>query len=474
MKCLNDGLGFKKGERDYMNISKSNLKQLCLSLLSASILFLSSCSVQQRLAAPANQFLLSDSALLSAHIGISIFNPETGQQIYTHQGDKLFVPASNTKIITCYAAMKYLPKSLPAAYITDLDTAIVITPTGDPTFLHPYFNNHPLFDSLKKINKPIYITTNNWNTIALGKGWSWEDYSEHYMNERSAFPIYGNQIHWFQEKSKKENPTYPGDTVDLFIYSNPEVTWPVKFGTEKRNVFNVERAKDQNAFTLFEGKENQAKSSVPFITSGIETGIRLLEDSLGKKIFLADASLEEKVKKVKHDTIYSQPTDSMLKIMMHNSDNFFADQSLEMVSQQKLNTMDEALIINDLLSSDLVGLPQKPRWVDGSGLSRYTLFSPDDMIFVLNKLRLEQPFERIKSIFLQTGYEGISGHDSTQNEFLISKSGSMGGIFSLSGYLISQKKKVLIFSIMVNNTKASASKIRNQIRLFLEKVAAAN
>jgi D-alanyl-D-alanine carboxypeptidase/D-alanyl-D-alanine-endopeptidase (penicillin-binding protein 4) len=455
-----------------MNKCIENMKHTLVAILLATALFLSSCSIQQRLASPANQYLLNDSSLLSAHIGISVFNPETGKHIYTHQGDKLFIPASNTKIITCYAAMNYLPKSLPAAYITDLDTAVVITPTGDPTFLHPYFDKHPLFDAIKKINKPIYISNHNWNTNALGQGWSWEDYSEHYMNERSAFPIYGNQIHWFQEKGKKENPSYPGDTVDLFIYSNPEVTWPVEFATEKRNAFHVERAKDQNAFTLFEGKESQATYSVPFITSGIETGIRLLEDSLGKKIFLADASLEEKIKKIKHDTIYSQPTDSMLKIMMHNSDNFFADQSLEMVSQQKLNTMDEALIINDLLSSDLVGLPQKPRWVDGSGLSRYTLFSPDDIIFVLNKLRQEQPFERIKSIFLQTGHQTLSSHDSTQNEFLIAKSGSMGGIYCLSGYIISQKKKVLIFSIMVNNTKATSTKVSKQIRLFLERVAA--
>jgi len=448
------------------------MKQTLVAVFSATVLFLSSCSSQQRLSSLTNQYLLNDSSLLSAHIGISVFNPETGKHIYTHQGDKLFIPASNTKIITCYAAMKYLPKSLPAAYITDIDTAVVITPTGDPTFLHPYFDKHPLFDALKKINKPIYISNHNWNTNALGQGWSWEDYSADYMTERSAFPIYGNQIHWFQEKGKKENASYPGDTVDLFIYSNPEVTWPVEFATEKRNAFHVERAKDRNAFTLFEGKESQATYSVPFITSGIKTGIQLLEDSLGKKIFIADARLEEKINKLNHDTVYSQPTDSMLKIMMHNSDNFFADQSLEMVSQQKLNTMDESLIINDLLSSDLVGLPQKPRWVDGSGLSRYTLFSPDDMIFVLNKLRQEQPFERIKSIFLQTGHETLPSHDSTQNEFLIAKSGSMGGIYCLSGYIISQKKKVLIFSIMVNNTKASASKIRNQIRLFLEKVAA--
>ena len=68
-----------------------NMKQTLVALLSATALFLSSCSIQQRLTSPANQYLLNDSSLLSAHIGISVFNPETGKHIYTHQGDKLFL-----------------------------------------------------------------------------------------------------------------------------------------------------------------------------------------------------------------------------------------------------------------------------------------------------------------------------------------------------------------------------------------------
>ena len=42
----------------------------------------------------------------------SIYEPATNKYWYNFQADKYFVPASNTKLPTCYAAMKYLGDSL--------------------------------------------------------------------------------------------------------------------------------------------------------------------------------------------------------------------------------------------------------------------------------------------------------------------------------------------------------------------------
>jgi len=436
--------------------------------------FLGSCGMQQKMSSSAKKIIIEDSAFLNAHVGIALFDPVAQKNIFSYQSTKLFTPASNTKIISCYAAMKYLPKFLPAAYLTEVDTAVVITPTGDPSFLMPDFNKHPLFDKLKSIKKPLYVLNNNWESPALGMGWSWDDYSEYYMTERSAFPVYGNQIHWYQEKGKKENPSYPGDTVDLFLYSNPEIQWPVKFGSERKNAFSVERDRDENSFTLYEGKEKSAMESVPFITNGILTAINLLKDSLGKEIFIAGEDLSKEIVKIKPDTIYSQPTDSLLKIMMHRSDNFFADQCLEMVSQQRFHKMNEKKLIDEMLSNELSGFPQKPKWVDGSGLSRYTLFSPDDMVFILNKIKNEQPWERIKNIFPKAGSGTLTMYKSKNEEFIYAKSGSLGGVVCLSGYLFTNKKEWLIFSIMVNNTQTPFSKIRKQIGEFLVKAAEVN
>jgi D-alanyl-D-alanine carboxypeptidase/D-alanyl-D-alanine-endopeptidase (penicillin-binding protein 4) len=81
--------------------------------------------------------------------GIALHDPSSNKYVYQHQANKLFVPASNVKIVATYAALKYLPTFLPSAQWTELDTAILITPMGDPSFLHPDFKQHPLFDQLK-------------------------------------------------------------------------------------------------------------------------------------------------------------------------------------------------------------------------------------------------------------------------------------------------------------------------------------
>ena len=438
------------------------------------MLLTSSCSIQQKLSSTTDAFFVKESSISSSQIGIAVFDPSLNKNIFSYQADKYFVPASNTKIVTCYAAMKYLPSYLPAAYLAESDNAVLITPTGDPSFLHPDFNVHPLFEKLKSIDKPIYIRQDNWKSDALAGGWSWEDYSEEFMTERSAFPVYGNQIHWYQEKSKKENPSYPGDTLDVFIYSNPEVEWLVNFTSIKKNRFEVRRDQFQNAFTLFEGSQSSASTSIPYITNGIETGISLLKDSLGKTITLADESMVKKFSSIRIDTIFSQHTDSLLKIMMHRSDNFYADQCLEMVSQLRFQKMNETALINDLISNDLSGFPQKPRWVDGSGLSRYNLFSPDDMVFILNKIKTEQSWERIKSIFPSVGNGTLTKFQSKNGEFIYAKTGSMGGVMNLSGYILTKKGKWLIFSIMINNTQTPFSTIRKQMNGFLERIAEMN
>jgi D-alanyl-D-alanine carboxypeptidase/D-alanyl-D-alanine-endopeptidase (penicillin-binding protein 4) len=434
-----------------------------------SIVLLASCSMQQKISKQAQQLLIKDSSLLEAHVGIAVQDNETGKMLYQYQSDKRFTPASNTKIFSCYTAMKYLPAKLPAAILTDLDTAILITPTGDPSFLHPDFNTHPFFEKLRSINKPIYIHAENWNSAALGDGWSWNDYSADYMTERSAFPVYGNLIHWYQEKSKKENPTNPNDTVDLFVYSIPEVEWPVNFG-KSGNSLRIERDQYRNAFTLFEGKEKSATVSVPFITQGIQTGLTLLKDSLGKEIRVADEQIIKAAKGIKTETVYSQATDSLLKIMMHRSDNFYADMCLEMVSQQVLKKMDEDAIIAEVLKRDLSGLPQQPRWVDGSGLSRYNQFSPADMLHVLNKLREEQPWERIKTIFPKNGTGTLRAYKTRKDEFIYAKTGSLSGVLCLSGYVLSRKGKWYTFSIMVNNHHGTPAVIRKRMEAFLEKL----
>src|SRR5258705_2715012 len=156
----------------------------CYTLLFIfSFLIFASCSVQKQISKSANQLILKDSSLTTAHVGISIYEPAKNKYWYNYQGDHYFVPASNTKIPTCYAAMKYLGDSLVGIFKIENDTAILFLPAADPSLLHPDFKNQSVANYLQNSDKKLYTTDIRWQCDALGSGWSWNDYNESYMAE---------------------------------------------------------------------------------------------------------------------------------------------------------------------------------------------------------------------------------------------------------------------------------------------------
>ncbi|MGZ8516327.1 MAG: D-alanyl-D-alanine carboxypeptidase/D-alanyl-D-alanine-endopeptidase [Chitinophagaceae bacterium] len=432
--------------------------------LATCFLLLASCSVQKKIAKSANIDLLNVAALQTAHVGISIYEAATNKFWYDYQGDKYFVPASNTKIPTCYAAMKYLGDSLVGLkYVTlgkNNNKDIWVQATGDPTLLHPDFVKQPVIEFFKKDTAVLFTLATNgqWKDNAYGSGWSWNDYDASYMAERSLFPVYGNVIRFY---GKNDGINIIPANIEMG-YSGIVAASP--FSLQKKK-YSFSRARDKNLF-LWQDTEGDLKyEEIPFITSEMKT-IELLQDTVrGLKL-----TLSSNISLTNPKLIYSQPTDSLLKPMMHRSDNFFAEQSLLMVSNEVLGMMNDAKIIDTLLKTDLKDLPQRPGWVDGSGLSRYNLFTPQDFVFILNKMKNEFGMERIKTI-LPTGGEGtISNYYKTDSGFIYVKTGTLSGVVALSGFLYTKKGKQLIFSILVNNHQAPATDVRRAMEKFLQGV----
>ena len=154
------------------------MKNFILPLVTFISLFFTSCSVSKQIGREARTDVLNNPAFISAHTGISIYEPATGKYWYNYEGDKYFVPASNTKLPTCYAAMKYLGDSLVSFRYSEDYNNLYITPAGDPTFLHTDFANQRVFDFLKNNDKAIIINTSTWQDERWGSGWSWDDYSD--------------------------------------------------------------------------------------------------------------------------------------------------------------------------------------------------------------------------------------------------------------------------------------------------------
>ena len=347
------------------------------------LIILYSCSPASRISRQALTQVIEDSALKNAHVGIQIFDPAANKILYSYQSDKYFVPASNTKIPTCYAALKYLPDSLVSYYYSISADTIHIQPTGDPTFLHPDFVIQPSFSFLQNF-RFIKIEDAGFNQF-LGSGWSWNDYQEYYMAQRSLMPLYGNVVRLSWEKGT-------GVAVQPGSFQKA-----ISVQGELKNGFEVARPWEENNLNLSPG--NSKSASVPFRPE-METIISLLEDTV--KLPVKISSIQNRHNKF----IYSQVKDSMLKPMMHRSDNFFAEQSLVMTAKQVMDNNRISSIIDSILKTEFADLPQKPRWVDGSGLSRYNLFTPASLVSILNKMEKQFGIERLKSFF----QPGVKAH----------------------------------------------------------------
>lgn len=428
----------------------------------ASLCF-ASCSVSKKLDRSAKEVVLSSEALATAHVGISVYEPATGKYWYNHQGDKYFVPASNVKIPTCYAAMKYLGDSLVAARIVvESNDKLKLYPAGDPTFLNAEFKFQPLLKALQKY-KQVFVFEDAWKDQRWGSGWSWNDYDAAYMAERSVFPIFGN-VATFQLINDTLR-TVPANIVDG-ASTTVGFIQATKIVSSKN--FEVQRSLNENDFYLKNTTSLFSKAAVPLRTD-LGFVCSLLDDTL-KSEFVPSATASGYHPNAFKQVIHSQPTDSLLRPMMHRSDNFFAEQSLLMVSNERLGYMSDEKIIDTLLKTDFKDLPQEPRWADGSGLSRYNLFTPQDLVFILNKMKNDFGMSRLKEI-LPTGGEGtLSSYYKKDSTFIYAKTGTLSGVVALSGFLETKKGKNLIFSVLVNNHQGSATAVRRAVEKFIQRL----
>ena len=449
-----------------MRNNQCSMFQLRTVLLFASGFLMASCSVQKQISKAARGLVLNDTALATAHVGISIFDTEANKYLYNYQGDRYFVPASNIKIPTCYAAMKYLGDSLVSGRLSiDDKGSLLVFPAGDPTFLNNEFSFQPLLEEMKK-HKNIRWNTTDWKEQRWGSGWAWNDYESAYMAERSPFPVYGNIINF--HLSGDTLTGFPNPLDIWFSQLNDSLSiYNQKTKTVKSNKFILERRLDNNIVFIIPSKSSFTNMQLPFRTD-VEFVSKLLEDTIkagNVSTFAMAVGTNDNPKK---QTIHSQPTDSLLKPMMHRSDNFFAEQTLLMVSHKVLGVMSDARITDTILKTDFKDLPQKPRWVDGSGLSRYNLFTPQDFVVILNKMRNEFGMKRIKDIFATGGEGTISSYYKRDSSFIYAKTGTLSGVVAISGFLYTSKKKLLLFSVLVNNHQASATGVRRAVEKFIQ------
>lgn len=393
--------------------------------------------------------------------GFMLYDPEKDSTIYSVNETKYMTPASNTKLFTYYAGLKVLSDRIPALKYVINGDSLIFWGTGDPSFLHPEFGTNDAYDLLYNFEGELYFADSNFDDENLGPGWSWADYNSYYSAEKSPLPIYGNVArvtieHIEEYRIAKENGEYLISPRIFNEYIN-------EAKKNEDGSFLLERERVGNTFEYeFTSDTSRYETDKPFHYTP-DFLVELLSDTLHKEVtYLPDFNTS-----IAHNTVYGMESDSLYKYMLLPSDNQAAEQILLMVASELGQDLNSRSAINYITDTYLNDLADRPNWRDGSGLSRYNLFTPRSIVSLLSKIDDMVVDEQLFDALPQGGKQGtirrLYPNKEGGSPYVFAKTGTLSNNHCLSGFIVTETGKKLIFSFMNNNYVIPTRQVQAQM-----------
>ena len=374
--------------------------------------------------------------------GFMLYDLESGQVVFEKNSHLYQIPASTAKLLTLYGAILVLQDSTQTLRYLSAGDTLKVWGSGDPSWKYKNFDQ-PDFQKIIGSHALVQFSDANQVSPAYGYGWQWDDYKFDYAAERSSLPIFGNLV----------NLKMVGDSLLLF-----PTTFQRRIQFSPKNLKELERDFLSNTFYFnpktFLGRENQ----LPFLVepeliaelASLETGVPWIyrSDSLPAV----------------HEHWRGTVLAPLLKEMMLFSDNYLAEQILLMTSDKLFQTLDSDRAIDYLLKTSLSDLPDRPRWVDGSGLSRHNLMTPRSLVRVVEKLEELLPDGQFEEFLAVGGKSGtLKNTFQAAQPYLFAKTGSMSHSYSLAGIVKTKSGKSYAFAFMNSNFPFPVSIVRKEV-----------
>jgi len=381
-----------------------------------------------------------------------LYDPQTQKSIFEYNSATYFTPASNTKIFTLYTALSIIRDSIPALRYVERGDSLIFWGTADPSLLYDEVHSSDRATSfLGRTQKSLYFASGNYQPAHFGKGWAWDDYNDYYSAERSSLPVYGNLI---RLAASPTNVDVMPDYYQKFISYSTLPDNERALRNPYSNIINVHTPVTENFETHIPARMDN------------DLVAHLLSDTLHRTVTLVDKKLPGDAA-----TLFASPSDSVYKVMMQESDNFIAEQLLLVCAGILSDTLKPEIAIKYMKQNGLKDLADEPVWVDGSGLSRFNLFTPRSIVQLWDKLYKMVPRERLFPLLAIGGKTGtIRNYYKAEPPYIFGKTGSLTNNHCLSGYLVTRKGKTLIFSFMNSNFAAPTSEVRNNMQIILRRI----
>jgi D-alanyl-D-alanine carboxypeptidase/D-alanyl-D-alanine-endopeptidase (penicillin-binding protein 4) len=427
----------------------------------------------------------------NAHWGILVVDPEHGDTIVSHNAAKLFMPASNMKIITGAVALAQLGPDyqfrttlLATGPIVEgkLRGDLLIVGRGDPTASDHMRGDAMLAmleiaDSIAargiaRIEGRIRAEGDAFPGAIYGYGWSWDEVDEPYsagvdelyFNEGFSRIIIRGGAFPGEPVTAAVLPSrgYPRLRVDARTVAAPDSTLAAGDALITPLSLRVERDSAPGTVVIRGTIAPHDSQMVRFAHAVPPTAyITALQEALearGLAVAGSD-SASRGAPPGTMDTIAVILSPPLREIMP----------AFEKPSQ---NQIGEILLRTLALERTGIGIPDSGRAIierqllewgatrdgfvvrDGSGLSRYNYLSPETIVRVLDVMRQDTVFQVFYGALPVAGIDGtlanrMKGTYAEANAR--GKTGFVAQARSLSGYVTSADGRLLIYSLLCNN-----------------------
>lgn len=423
--------------------------RFALGCLVFSLFLFSGCATEKRMGRALKKQFAGSALLKQYYAGFALYDMASGQMLFQKNADQYFTPASNTKLFTFYAALKMLPDSIPSLRYVAQGDSLIFWGTGDPSMLQSKLKGTKAIEFLSSNPKKLYYAPGRYTGGFYGVGWQWDDYNDYYQAEINELPLMDNLLSFKAGKGKLSMvPSLLKDCVAADSLSGAKT-------------FRIVRDFNANHFTYpLMAVPAGYSQEIPYKLS-LPLTLSLLSDTLKKPVMVIDRKMPGNAK-----TIYNLKRDTLLKAMMLPSDNFIAEQLLLVCADQLGEELNSQKAISYIKKTYLSELPDQPRWADGSGLSRYNLFTPRSLVKLLELIYKEvNDPARLFAMMPAGGQSGTlrNAYPKTDQPFVFGKTGTLSGVHNQSGYVLTKKGKTYIFSFMNNNYVLPTADVRNEM-----------
>ncbi|MEP6999130.1 MAG: D-alanyl-D-alanine carboxypeptidase/D-alanyl-D-alanine-endopeptidase [bacterium] len=423
----------------------------------------------------------------STHWGLLIVDPARGDTLYSRNADKLFMPASNMKLLTGTTALvqlgadyRWSTSMLARGSVRDsvLTGELIVRGNGDPSVsahmqkgdaLAPL---RALADSLRahgiaRVHGQLVAAPSPFTDEPLGYGWSWSDLDDSYsagvdalyFNEGfTEVVVYGGA----HAGDAVRATTRPASTYPALIVRARTVA-AVNHGASAADsaaAHAIAVSQDSSrAGILVAGTVAAGDSVVVEITFRRQTEAYLAalrEAMLARGIVVEEAPVGNLGDSRPLFTMRSPPLRDVLPFFEKPSQNQIGEILLKTLALEKTG-------VGRADSGSKVVSRQATAWGaeadgfaihDGSGLSRHDYVSPRTLIHVLDAMRHHADFALFYDAMPIAGIDGtirnrMKGTPAEGN--LHAKTGTLDKARSLSGYVTTADGRMLLFSALCNN-----------------------